>query len=154
MLSRPTTEQLLLDCRDQLLAVIDPGLSDPNIKIAVQMLESVLRNCATRAAHEIAWMHDETSAMVAYAQSVAASAHGSDELSAALAAHGTGFTGGLHLDETIADYASASECLSTAVEAAMAAGNDELHLAGRALLEVRLAHENEITGAWTMVGRG
>ena len=68
MLSRPTTEQILLDCRAELLATIEPAVADGPAKVAVQMLENVLRNCAARAAHEIAWMHEESEAMVAFAR--------------------------------------------------------------------------------------
>ena len=68
MLSKPTTPQILLDCRRELLETIDPAVTDPTVKVAIQMLENVLRNCAERAAHEIAWMRSESDAMVAYAQ--------------------------------------------------------------------------------------
>jgi len=70
MLSKPTTQQVLLDCRRELLEVIDPAVSDPTVKIAIQMLENVLRNCAERSAHEIAWMRDESNLMVDYARDV------------------------------------------------------------------------------------
>ena len=36
------------------------------------MLENVLRNAATRAAHEISWMRDETVALEAYGREVSA----------------------------------------------------------------------------------
>ena len=73
MLSRPTTQQILLDCRAELLATIDAALTDPAAKVAVQMMENVLRNCAERAAHEIAWMHDESAAAISFAERVQAS---------------------------------------------------------------------------------
>jgi hypothetical protein len=57
MLSRPTTEQILLDCCTQLRERIAPALGDREAAVAAQMLEEVLRNCAVRAAHEIAWLH-------------------------------------------------------------------------------------------------
>jgi len=154
MLSRPTTEQIILDCRTELLSTIDGALADPAAKIALQMMENVLRNCATRAAHEIAWMRDETDAMVAYAERVGASPAGDDGVAATLDSYRSGRSDSLHLDDVCSTYNLASGCLSAAVEAAMRAGDHELELAGRALLDQRVATELQIMGEWVMVGRG
>lgn len=154
MLSRPTTDQILADCRNELLNVIDPAITDPAVKIAIQMMENVLRNCAARAAHEIAWMKEETDAMIDFAERVAAAPGATVGLTNALGAYASGRSASLHLDAVSATYGLAGECLSAALEAAMAAGDDDLHSAGRAVLDQRLAHEFEIMGEWTMVGRG
>ena len=154
MLSRPTTEQILLDCRAELLGTINPAIDDRQVKIAVQMMESVLRNCAARAAHEIAWMRDETSAMIAYAERVEASAFETAGVAAALQHYAANRSDSLHLDAVTATYSLASECLSAALEAAVTAGDSGLQRAGRALLDQRLANELEIMGEWSMVGRG
>jgi hypothetical protein len=154
MLSRPTTDQILLDCRAELLGAIDSAIADPQVKIAVQMMENVLRNCAARSAHEIAWMHDETAAMITYAHDVAASSCATTAVSAALHDFAAQRSDSLHLDAVSATYSLAGECLSAAIEAAVAGGDHELERAGRALLDQRLANELEIMGEWTMVGRG
>jgi hypothetical protein len=153
MLSRPTTDQVILDCRTELLNTIDPAVESPQVKIAIQMMENVLRNCAERAAHEIAWMLEESEAMVAYARIVSESAACTAELVDTLAAHDSGHTTSYHLADVTANYDLAGNCLSAALEAAMAAGDDELHRAGRAILQDRLAHENQIMGDWGFVGR-
>lgn len=153
MLSRPTTDQIILDCRTELLDTIGPAVDAPQVQVAIQMMENVLRNCAERAAHEIAWMHTETEAMIAYARTVAARVQ-SAPTEAALAVYDGGSSTSLHLTDVTANYDLAGECLSTAIEAAMAAGNDDLHRAGRAVLDERLAHENAIMGEWSFVGRG
>jgi hypothetical protein len=153
MLSRPTTEQIILDCRAELLTTISRAVSDPSVAIAIEMMENVLRNCAERAAHEIAWMHDEIGAMIDFAEHVAASPAATAEVAAALAAHRAEPMASLHLDDVCASYSRASECLSAALEAALAAGDDELHAQGRAILDLRLAHERQVMGEWTMVGR-
>jgi len=153
MLTRPTTEQILLDCRRELLETIDPAVTAGPVKVAIQMMENVLRNCAARAAHEIAWMREESEAMVAYARDVAGSPAGSAALTSALRAHDDGCSSALHLDDVVATYGLASECLSCAVEAAMAAGDEARSAAGRQLLDSRLANEDQIKGEWTMVGR-
>ena len=64
MLSRPTTEQIILDCREELLNTIAPAVPEGPVLVAIHMMENVLRNCATRAAHEIAWMREECAAML------------------------------------------------------------------------------------------
>ena len=152
MLSRPTTDQIILDCRTELLDTIGPAVDAPQVQVAIQMMENVLRNCAERAAHEIAWMHEETEAMIAYARTVAALVQ-STTTEAALAAYDGGSSTSLHLADVNANYDLAGECLSTAIEAALAARNDDLHRAGRAVLDKRLAHENAIMGEWSFVGR-
>lgn len=154
MLSRPTTDQILADCRRELLGTIDAAIADPAAKIAIQMMENVLRNCATRAAHEIAWMREETDDMVAFAERVAASTIATESVITALGAYTSQRSDSLHLDDMSRTYSLAGECLSVSLEAALAAGDDELTDAGRALLEQRLTHEMEIMGEWTMVGRG
>jgi hypothetical protein len=153
MLSRPTTEQILLDCRAELLSTISRAITDPSAEIAIQMMENVLRNCAERAAHEIAWMHDEIADMIGFADEVASSPASTQGVSSALATYRAERSDSLHLDDVCATYSLASECLSHALEAALAAGDDDLHSRGRAVLDRRLAHEQEIMGEWTMVGR-
>lgn len=159
MLSRPTTDQILLDTRAELLSTIDDAITDQPARIAVQMMENVLRNCATRAAHEIAWMREETDLMIAFAEQVVSSgaadragAIGATVV-AALAAHRDGRSDSLHLDDVTTTYSLAGECLSTGLEAALAADDTALHIAGREILELRLSRELQIMGEWTMVGR-
>lgn len=153
MLSRPTTEQLILDCRNELLNTIDPAVSAEPVKIAIQMMENVLRNCATRAAHEIAWMREESDLMVAFARKVAATPCASPAITAALGAYDAGRSDSLHLDDVAATYDLAGDCLSAAIDAVMAAGDDALHLEARSILNARLDHENQIMGEWAFVGR-
>ena len=156
MLSRPTTDQVLLDCRAELLATIGAAVPEGPGQVAVQMMENVLRNCAVRAAHEVAWMHEEGVAMVAFAERVAATPLTTPELGAALTAHGAGATDSRHLDEAAATYDLAGRAFGAAMEAVLAGEGrqaDELHVEGRALLDLRLAHEREIMGEWAFVGR-
>jgi hypothetical protein len=156
MLSRPTTEQVLLDCRDELLSTIGAAVPDGPAQVAVQMMENVLRNCAVRAAHEVAWMHEEGVAMVAFAERVAASPFATPALEDALAAHRAGATDSRHLDEATVTYDLAGRAFGAAMEAVLAGEGrraDELHVEGRALLDLRLEHEREIMGEWAFVGR-
>lgn len=154
MLSKPTTQQIILDCRRELLETVDPAVSDPAVKVAIQMLENVLRNCAERAAHEIAWMREESDMMMAYARDVRAALGSSEPLDSAIAAHDSGDTTDLNLDAVSDSYGRAGECLSLALESVFAKGHTELHLRGREILALRLAHEDAIKGDWGFVGRG
>jgi hypothetical protein len=154
MLSKPTTPQVLLDCRRELLETIDPAVSDPNVKITIQMLENVLRNCAERAAHEIAWMRQESALMVGYARDVRAALGTTAELDRALSDYDTGDNDALELDAVSDSYSRAGECLSVAIERVFAAGDTVLHLRGREILALRLSHEDAIKGEWAFVGRG
>ena len=58
---------LIGDCCRELTDAILPALTDETLRLRLVMTETVLRNAAVRAAHEIAWMLAETSALVAYA---------------------------------------------------------------------------------------
>ncbi len=154
MITRPSTEQILLDCRRELLGTLGPEISSETGQLAVAMLENVLRNCATRAAHEIAWMHDEMAAMKEFATEVAALLPGHESLDAAIDAFLTGRSDSLHLDDVTRSYALAGEAMSCALEVALAAGHPALAPRAAALLTERVQREAEIMGEWGFVGRG
>lgn len=150
MISRPTTEQIVLDCRRELIETIFPAVSDAAAALAVRMLENVLDNVATRAAHEIAWMTEEAADMVAYAAEVAV-AYPGGELEVAVAAAAPALS--LHLEDVVAAYSRAGEALSCATEAASAARDGARLRQAVELLERRTAREQEIKGEWQMLGR-
>ena len=91
MISRPTTDQLIADVCQDLVDAVLPALTDETLQVRVAMAETVLRNAAVRAAHEIAWMSDETAALIEYAKAVNARIP-SVELTATLAAFDDGAT--------------------------------------------------------------
>ena len=153
MISLPTTDQVILDCRRELLEIIGPEVHSDAAKVSVQMLENVLRNAATRAAHEIAWMREETVAMEAYAKDVLATVPTAKGIVAALGALDAGPRQSLHLGDMACTYSLAGEALSCALEAALAAGNSDLSARAHALLAGRSATEVQIMGEWGFVGR-
>ena len=65
MITRPTTDALIGDCCRELTDAILPALTDETLRLRLVMTETVLRNAAVRAAHEIAWMLEETAALMA-----------------------------------------------------------------------------------------
>ena len=154
MISLPTTAQIILDCRRELLEVIGPEVQSEAGKVSVQMLENVLRNAATRAAHEIAWMREETAAMETFARDTLGAAPGTSVITDALAALDAGPRQSLHLDDVAKVYTLAGEAFSCAIETALGGGHAELAGRGAALLATRSATEVEIMGEWGFVGRG
>lgn len=151
MISRPTTAQVLLDCCRVLDDVL-PAVDDETIQVRLVMLGKVLRNAAVRAAHEVAWMREETGAMEAYARTVAA-ATGDDGLRTALGALAAAPHTSLHLDDVVDVYVRTSDVLSVALEVALADGEEELVREGESLLSARLAHEDDVVGGWDSAGR-
>ena len=152
MLSRPTTEQILLDCCRELMTNVLPALSDATAQVSVIMVETVLRNTAVRAAHEVAWMRDETADIEAYANEVAAQAPGTT-LETALAALAAAPRDSLHLDDVVETYCRAGNALSAALETAVAGGLTGLIQRGEEILDVRNGHETEVMAGWSPTGR-
>ena len=152
MLSRPTTEQILLDCCRELMTNVLPSLTDATAQVSVIMVETVLRNTAVRAAHEVAWMRDETGDIEAYAREVAAQAPGTT-LETALAALAAAPRDSLHLDDVVETYCRAGNALSAALETAVASGLAPLIQRGEEILDVRSGHETDVMAGWSPTGR-
>jgi hypothetical protein len=153
MLSRPTTEQILLDCCRELMTTVLPSLTDATAQVSVIMVETVLRNTAVRAAHEVAWMRDETAEIESYAHEVAAQVPGTASLETALAALADAPRDSLHLDDVVETYCQAGNALSAALETAVASGLATLIHRGEEILDVRTGHETEVMAGWTPTGR-
>lgn len=151
MIGRPTTEQILLDCCRVLDDVL-PAVPDETAQVRLVMLGKVLRNAAVRAAHEIAWMREETAAIEGYAGAVAA-VGGNGTLRAALAELAAAPREALHLADVTDVYVRAGDVLSAALEAAVATGDAGLVRDGEALLAARMEHEDAIVGGWDSAGR-
>src|SRR5215471_5799577 len=153
MLSRPTTEQILLDCCRELMTNVLPSLTDATAQVSVIMVETVLRNTAVRAAHEVAWMREETADIEAYAQAVAEEVPRAEPLRAALKALASAPCDSLHLDDVVETYCRAGNALSAALETAVAGGLTALVRRGEEILDVRSGHETEVMAGWSPTGR-
>ena len=153
MLSRPTTEQILLDCCRELMTNVLPSLTDATAQVSVIMVETVLRNTAVRAAHEVAWMREETAEIEAYAHAIAALAPGTASLQTALAALASAPRDSLHLDDVVETYCLAGNALSAALETAVAGGLTGLIRRGEEILDVRSGHETDVMAGWSPTGR-
>ena len=158
MLSRPTTEQILLDCCRELMTTVLPALTDETAQVSVIMVETVLRNAAVRAAHEVAWMREETAEIESYARAVAeqapgAGSPGADSLRAALKALADAPRDSLHLDDVVETYCRAGNALSAALETAVAGNLTGLVRRGEEILDARDGHETEVMAGWSPTGR-
>ena len=116
------------------------------------MAETVLRNAAVRAAHEIAWMREETAALLAYAERVAAR-QDSEPVRAALAAAEAGPADSLHLADVADRYERAGQAFTAALAAAQEAGDADLVAQARELLRDRIATEKQVMATYAVVGR-
>jgi hypothetical protein len=152
MITRPTTDVLIEDCCRELIEAILPGLTDETLRLRLVMTETVMRNAAVRAAHEIAWMREEMAALTAYAAQVAAR-HGSEPLRAALAAAQAGPADSLHLADVAERYERAGQAFAAALAAAQEAGDAELVAEARELLRERIATEKKVMATYAVVGR-
>ena len=129
-----------------------PSLTDATAQVSVIMVETVLRNTAVRAAHEVAWMRDETADIEAYAREVAAQATGTT-LETALAALAAAPRDSLHLDDVVETYCRAGNALSAALETAVAGALALLIQRGEEILDVRSGHETDVMAGWSPTGR-
>ena len=139
MIARPTTEQILNECSRELIEVVLPAVTDDAVKVTVLMMDVVLRNTAKRAANEIAWMTDEIKELAGFAEVAGQSVADADD--------------SLHLDAVVERYSRASEAFASALETAVASGDDALTSLGRAVLARRLEREQEVMCGWSPVGR-
>ena len=150
MISRPTTDQLIADVCQDLVDAVLPALTDETLQVRVAMAETVLRNAAVRAAHEIAWMTDETATLIEYAKAVNARTR-SVELTTALAALDD--PPSLHLADVVATYERASQAFAAALASAQRDGMAELVDAARELLDDRISTEKTVMANYAVVGR-
>jgi hypothetical protein len=136
MFTRPTNEQILRTIADELHATVLPDLQSESVRVLVSQMEQLVRSCAERAAHEIAWVHDEAADI------------------AAATGEPVGAPLSLHLDDVVAWYDVASRVLSAALEAAFAA-DDAVRVAQlKQLIDARSETQMRIVGALDLVGRG
>jgi len=136
MFSKPTTEQLLAGIAEQLRTTVMAEVQTEPTKILLQQIDQILMGCSRRAAHEIAFIHEEAARV------------------AALTGTDVGNPASLHLDDVVSWYHEVSTVLSNEVEAAFASDDQTRIDAAKAVLDTRSAVEMQILGALDLVGRG
>jgi hypothetical protein len=136
MLSQPTTEQILLGIVRDLNETVLPDVTSDPARVMVGMISQLLKSCAQRAAHEVAWVHEEAAGI--------AEAAGRD----------LGAPASLHLADVLAWYHQVSQALSEGIEAAYRSGDVAEIAKWRALIDQRRTNEAQVLGALDLVGRG
>lgn len=150
MLTRPTTDQLIDGVVASLERDVLPALTDEPARVAVQMMQQLLRSAAVRSAHEIAWMAEEIAAIRDAAALLADDSAVADALTALDEADQTD----LHLAAAQVRYDRAGEVLARTIEVAYASGTAADRERVVALLAARSDHEMAIVGQLDLVGRG
>jgi hypothetical protein len=140
------------------MTTVLPALTDETAQVSVIMVETVLRNAAVRAAHEVAWMREETAEIESYARAVAGQAPSADSpgagsLRGALKALADAPRDSLHLDDVVETYCRAGNALSAALETAVAGSLTGLVRRGEEILGTRDGHETEVMAGWSPTGR-
>jgi hypothetical protein len=156
MIHEPNTAQIVDSIRDELRVKVTPQLTDPATVVAMQMIDELLANVATRAAHEIGWMREEIDAIDALAADYLTSSDNGDltvvaQARAALHAQRADTS---HLEAMSIEYRAASDLLSSGLEASIASGDPVWRERWRRALSDRLGHELSVMGNWGFVGRG
>ncbi|GAB2485566.1 hypothetical protein [Jatrophihabitans fulvus] len=152
MIPRPATDELIADVCRELMEHVLPALDDDTLKVRVVMAETVLRNAAVRAAHEIAWLRDETDALRAYAVRVT-ERYPSDAVAGAVAALDAGPQHSLHLADVVTGYELAGAAFDAARSLAREHGDAELLDTAHALLRARVDTEKQVMATYAIVGR-
>ena len=156
MIPRPTTAQLLQQCRRELTDNIAGQLSDETALVALEQIQMVLDVCAHRTEHEIADLVAETAEMERLVR-IVVDARG-DELprtTAALAGVDGGRTDSLLRSDLIVTYELAAQALSAAIEELMDLGDTErVDALVTWMREVRQPRELAALANWAMPGRG
>lgn len=150
MLTRPTTDRLLDGIRNDLATTVIPALPEGPAKVMAQMMEQLIRGAAVRAAHEIAWMHEE----IAEIEAASTRFEADPAVAAARAELAAADATSLHLADVQRRYSLAGEVLSCAVEAAYREGDAEGIDQLRAVLQARSDREMQVVGVLDLVGRG
>lgn len=153
MLSRPTTEQILLDCCREIMTEVLPAVTDETVQVRLIMLDTVLRNMAVRSAHEIAWMREEIADIEEYVEAVIAGDSSAVTAIEAIARLSKAPHDDLSLDAVVATYCRASDALSAALETAVSGRHGDLVAQGEQLLRTRAARETAIMAGWSPTGR-
>ena len=152
MITHPTTDVLIQDCCRELGEEILPSITDDTVRLRLVMTMTVLANAAVRAAHELAWMRAETSALLEFARSVA-EAHESDELAQALEEVAAGDGESLHLHDVADVYARAGRAFEAGLRVAREAGAEQFVTRAVALLRARIDTEKAVMAGYAVVGR-
>jgi hypothetical protein len=151
MITQPSASRIIDVVKRDLDEHVLPALTDQQAQSSVQMIQHILSTLQVRVEHEIAWLHEEIEAVDALADQVLGEHPDAVVVSAALDALRADRGGSYHYVDLCRRYALASEVLSASSDAVPA--GSPVRAAVEAQLDLRLAHEAEIIGDFSLVGR-
>jgi hypothetical protein len=152
MISRPTTAQILDDCARELREVVAPAVSDPTIRVRLEMMEMLLASCAVRASSEITWMIEECAEMDAFTDDVVVQ-HPESTVAQLHDAYRSQRSDSADLLERIAQYDRAGRAFARAMEHAIAAHDLELTKRARVIVGRRRDRETLTRPNFFLPGR-
>lgn len=154
MITQPTTQQLLDDCAREVRESIMPAVSDPAIRIKLEMMEQIIASCAIRSGNEMAWMAEECDLMEAYCVDVvSALSEESTVVANALDKYRNDRRGGFLLDDRVHDYDLAGRAFSAALQLAMRQRHESLTQRASELLNARNVREGVLRPNFYFPGR-
>lgn len=155
MITRPTAQQLLDDCVRELRESVLPTITDPAMKVKLEMMEQIIASCALRAGHELAWMAEECDAMAAYVEDVRVAFDDAEgaAVGALLTRYRAERRGGLVAEDRTHDYDLAGRAFSAALALAMRRHDAELTARARTILDARNEREGELRPHFYFPGR-
>jgi len=153
MISKPLTPELIDATCAELSSKVGPALTEPSVKVLLEMAIAVLQGASRRSANELAWMQEESEAIEHVAKQLVDDLPDANAVKDALKAYEDGKTDSRALADAQASYERASELLSCVTEAAYASGDPERIAAVGRLFDQRMANENAVTGVFLAAGR-
>ncbi len=152
MQSKPTTEQILNDLAREVKESFLPTVSDPTQKVNFEMMEQLLRACAKRSAHEIAWMKTEADEIEKLTIEILESQN-QPQLSETLEKYQTQKNESLHLVDQVENYDLAGKLLEELIVTVFDIENKNFSTRLNELIRLRGDHENELINDFYFPGR-
>ena len=152
MISKPTTPQLIDAVCAALEGTVAPVL-DGVPRDTLEKAIGILKVLSVRAAHEIAWMREESDEIVALAGRFVDELPDTAALTEALAALAARRDDSLSLADVQASYELAGEVLSRAVECAYRSGSRDHIADATRTVEQRIVHQDLTIGTFEAAGR-
>lgn len=152
MQSQPTTEQILNDLAREVAENIIPSVSEPTLQVNLEMMEQLLRACAIRSAHEIAWMQEEAIQIETLADKMLEKKE-HPTISQALEKYRFEKSNNLDLHDQVENYHLAGQLFEAIIVVVADLDNSKLTDSVSALIRLRVEHEGELIKNFYFPGR-
>jgi hypothetical protein len=151
VITEPRAARILEVVRQEIADGILPAVDDPQLVASLQMIQQILGTLAVRADHEIAYLVEEIAAAERLGAEIQAVLPEAVGVIAALHELRAIPSVSLHVPDLLPRYSAASELLSRAFDEVPA--NSPLRSRVEETLDLRLAHEVEVIGDFSLINR-